>query len=68
MHCELGGGGGVLTGSWIEPSGIKEDSIPYVGQVILTYVPVKGEIVNPNIDGFLYCPGKQNNNNNNLFI
>ena len=42
----------------LQSRGVKNDSILYVEQIILTYVSVYGGIVNPCIDGFLYCPSK----------
>ena len=38
--------------------GVKQDCIPHVGQLILTYVHIKVGIVHPYKNGFLYCCSK----------
>ena len=36
--------------------GVKQDSAPYIVNVILTYIPIKCRIVDPNVYRLLYCP------------
>ena len=36
--------------------GVEQDLIPYVGQLELASVPVKGWIIDPDVLGFLYGP------------
>ena len=41
----------------LEGRGVKQDLIPYVGQLKLANVPVKGWIIDPVLHGLLYSPG-----------
>ena len=40
----------------LKPRGVK-DSVPDMIEVKLTYVPIKGGKVSPNVNRFLYGPG-----------
>ena len=38
--------------------GVDQNSIPYTGEVILAIFFIKGELVDPDVDGFLNDPGE----------
>ena len=43
---------------YFKARGVKEDSVPDVTKVELTYVPIKGGIVYSDVNRFFYSPGQ----------
>ena len=44
--------------AYFKPRGAKKDSVPYVIEIVLTNVPIKGWIVYPYVYNFFYGSGQ----------
>ena len=44
--------------AYFKTRGIKKNSVPYIIEIVLTYVPIESWIVYPYVDSFLYSPGQ----------